>query len=65
MMNSAAQMFPYNTPVNKEAYYYRMIFERLFPQVIDSASSQPTTMRVLHCTRGSQLFSTRGVLLSP
>jgi asparagine synthase (glutamine-hydrolysing) len=35
MMNNAAQMFPYNTPVNKEAYYYRMIFERLFPQ--DSA----------------------------
>lgn len=34
MMSNAAQQFPYNTPVNKEAYYYRMIFERLFPQVI-------------------------------
>jgi asparagine synthase (glutamine-hydrolysing) len=37
MMSNAAQTFPYNTPVNKEAYYYRMIFERLFPQVIRSA----------------------------
>uniref|UniRef100_K4A6W5 asparagine synthase (glutamine-hydrolyzing) n=2 Tax=Setaria italica TaxID=4555 RepID=K4A6W5_SETIT len=35
MMINAAKMYPYNTPVNKEAYYYRMIFERLFPQ--DSA----------------------------
>ncbi|KAF8683799.1 hypothetical protein HU200_044733 [Digitaria exilis] len=35
MMSNAAQLYPYNTPVNKEAYYYRMIFERLFPQ--DSA----------------------------
>jgi asparagine synthase (glutamine-hydrolysing) len=34
MMNNAAKTFPHNTPVNKEAYYYRMIFERLFPQVI-------------------------------
>ena len=33
MMNNAAKLYPYNTPVNKEAYYYRMIFERLFPQV--------------------------------
>ncbi|GJN31150.1 hypothetical protein PR202_gb19512 [Eleusine coracana subsp. coracana] len=33
MMKNAAQTYPYNTPVNKEAYYYRMIFERLFPQV--------------------------------
>ena len=32
-MNNAAKLYPYNTPVNKEAYYYRMIFERLFPQV--------------------------------
>ncbi|CAN6325542.1 unnamed protein product [Urochloa humidicola] len=35
MMANAAKLYPYNTPVNKEAYYYRMIFERLFPQ--DSA----------------------------
>ena len=35
MMKGAAQAYPYNTPINKEAYYYRMIFERLYPQ--DSA----------------------------
>jgi len=35
MMNNAAESYPYNTPINKEAYYYRMIFERLYPQ--DSA----------------------------
>jgi hypothetical protein len=33
MMINAAKVYPHNTPVNKEAYYYRMIFERLFPQV--------------------------------
>jgi hypothetical protein len=27
MMKNAAEQFPYNTPV-KEAFYYRMIFER-------------------------------------
>jgi len=32
MMKNAAEVFPYNTPINKEAYYYRMIFERLYPQ---------------------------------
>ncbi|KAF7049376.1 hypothetical protein CFC21_057927 [Triticum aestivum] len=35
MMKNAAEEYPYNTPINKEAYYYRMIFERLYPQ--DSA----------------------------
>lgn len=34
MMKNAAEEYPYNTPINKEAYYYRMIFERLYPQVI-------------------------------
>ncbi|KAK4773700.1 hypothetical protein SAY87_028719 [Trapa incisa] len=32
MMQNAANIFPYNTPATKEAYYYRMIFERFFPQ---------------------------------
>ncbi|OWM68720.1 hypothetical protein CDL15_Pgr024907 [Punica granatum] len=32
MMQNAAHIFPHNTPTSKEAYYYRMIFERLFPQ---------------------------------
>ncbi|BBH04634.1 glutamine-dependent asparagine synthase 1 [Prunus dulcis] len=32
MMLNAARIFPHNTPNTKEAYYYRMIFERFFPQ---------------------------------
>ncbi|KAH1225922.1 Asparagine synthetase [glutamine-hydrolyzing] 2 [Glycine max] len=32
MMLNAANIFPFNTPTTKEAYYYRMIFERFFPQ---------------------------------
>lgn len=29
----ASQEFPYNSPTTKEAYYYRTIFHRYFPQV--------------------------------
>ncbi|KAK8279408.1 hypothetical protein V6Z11_D09G109100 [Gossypium hirsutum] len=32
MMSNASFIFPHNTPTTKEAYYYRMIFERFFPQ---------------------------------
>ncbi|KAJ8624469.1 hypothetical protein MRB53_032999 [Persea americana] len=32
MMHNAQHIFPHNTPTTKEAYYYRMIFERTFPQ---------------------------------
>ncbi|KEH34317.1 putative asparagine synthase (glutamine-hydrolyzing) [Medicago truncatula] len=32
MMLNASHIFPFNTPLTKEAYYYRMIFERFFPQ---------------------------------
>ncbi|KAI3801541.1 hypothetical protein L1987_29648 [Smallanthus sonchifolius] len=32
MMLNASHIFPHNTPQTKEAYYYRMIFERFFPQ---------------------------------
>ncbi|KNA18676.1 hypothetical protein SOVF_068530 [Spinacia oleracea] len=32
MMQQAEHIFPHNTPKTKEACYYRMIFERLFPQ---------------------------------
>ncbi|XP_077239307.1 asparagine synthetase [glutamine-hydrolyzing]-like [Tasmannia lanceolata] len=32
MMLNAKHIFPHNTPITKEAYYYRMIFERFFPQ---------------------------------
>lgn len=31
-MQSAKFRFPYNTPVSKEAYYYRDLFERHYPQ---------------------------------
>lgn len=31
-MEAAAQRFPYNTPTTKEAYYYRDIFSRHYPQ---------------------------------
>jgi len=32
MMDSAQHRFPHNTPPTKEAYYYRELFERHFPQ---------------------------------
>ncbi|KAK9279498.1 hypothetical protein L1049_013177 [Liquidambar formosana] len=32
MMLNAEHIFPHNTPTSKEAYYYRTIFERFFPQ---------------------------------
>ncbi|AES98496.1 asparagine synthetase, root [glutamine-hydrolyzing] [Medicago truncatula] len=32
MMLNAGNIYPHNTPNTKEAYYYRMIFERFFPQ---------------------------------
>ncbi|XP_022986817.1 asparagine synthetase [glutamine-hydrolyzing] 1-like [Cucurbita maxima] len=32
MMQNAEHIFPQNTPTSKEAYYYRTIFERFFPQ---------------------------------
>lgn len=32
-MESAAGRFPYNTPATKEAYFYRTIFHKHFPQV--------------------------------
>lgn len=31
MMKRASQRFPINTPMNKEEYFYRSIFEELFP----------------------------------
>ncbi|XP_057865145.1 asparagine synthetase [glutamine-hydrolyzing] 3 [Cryptomeria japonica] len=32
MLANAKYIYPENTPATKEAYYYRMIFERFFPQ---------------------------------
>lgn len=34
MMLNAKYIYPHNTPTTKEGYYYRMIFERFFPQVL-------------------------------
>ena len=31
MMEDSPKMFPFNPPRIKEAYYYRQIFERLYP----------------------------------
>jgi asparagine synthase (glutamine-hydrolysing) len=33
MLKNAKHMYPYNTPNTKEAYFYRMEFEKHFPQV--------------------------------
>ncbi len=33
MLKHAKHVYPYNTPNTKEAYFYRMIFEKHFPQV--------------------------------
>ena len=32
-LETAATLFPYNTPATKEAYYYRTIFHKYYPQV--------------------------------
>ncbi|HLP63154.1 asparagine synthase B [Flavobacterium sp.] len=32
-MEKAAELYPYNTPATKEAYYYRTIFHKYYPQV--------------------------------
>jgi asparagine synthase (glutamine-hydrolysing) len=32
-MDLATELFPYNTPSTKEAYYYRTIFHKFYPQV--------------------------------
>lgn len=31
-LEKAAELFPYNTPATKEAYYYRTIFHKFYPQ---------------------------------
>jgi asparagine synthase (glutamine-hydrolysing) len=32
-LEAAAERFPYNTPATKEAYYYRSVFHKHFPQI--------------------------------
>lgn len=34
MLSNASFVFPDNTPMTKEAYYYRTIFEKFFPKVV-------------------------------
>lgn len=43
-MANAAERFPINTPMNKEEYYYRSIFEEHFPSesAIRSVPSAPS-----------------------
>jgi asparagine synthase (glutamine-hydrolysing) len=31
-LEKASELFPYNTPATKEAYYYRSIFHKFYPQ---------------------------------
>lgn len=38
MLTNASFVFPDNTPVTKEAYYYRTIFEKFFPKVMISSA---------------------------
>lgn len=33
MMKHAKNVYPHNTPLTKEAYFYRKEFEKFFPQV--------------------------------
>jgi len=33
-LSEASKLFPYNTPLTKEAYYYRTIFNKYYPQEV-------------------------------
>ena len=44
-MAKAAERFPINTPMNKEEYYYRSIFEEHFPSE-SAAKSVPSVPSV-------------------
>ncbi|XP_062083929.1 asparagine synthetase [glutamine-hydrolyzing]-like [Humulus lupulus] len=49
MMANAAKVFPENTPITKEGYYYRTIFEKLFPKSA-ARMSVPWEITVCCCT---------------
>lgn len=49
MMLNAKKIYPHNTPTTKEAYYYRMIFERFFPQVIFQNLFSLQKLCYFHC----------------
>lgn len=48
MFENAAFRFPENTPVSKEAYYYRSIFEEHYPQVSRDDSVGQTAACAVH-----------------
>jgi hypothetical protein len=50
MFQNAAFRFPENTPVSKEAYYYRSIFEEHYPQVKSRDDSLAYVLHsIFHC----------------
>jgi hypothetical protein len=51
MMQNAARIYPHNTPTTKEGYYYRMIFERFFPQVVNKNNLERSQFIPLHPDR--------------
>lgn len=52
-MKNAAQRFPINTPMNKEEYYYRSIFEEHFPS--ESAARSVPSVPSVACSTAEAL----------
>ena len=52
-MAHAAERFPINTPMNKEAYYYRSIFEEYFPS--ESAARSVPSVPSVACSTAEAL----------
>lgn len=52
-MAKAAERFPINTPMNKEEYYYREIFESLFPS--ESAAKSVPSVPSVACSTAEAL----------
>ena len=53
MMDHAAERFPINTPMNKEEYYYRSIFEEHFPS--ESAARSVPSVPSVACSTAEAL----------
>ena len=53
MMAHAAERFPINTPMNKEEYYYRSIFEEHFPS--ESAARSVPSLPSVACSTAEAL----------
>ena len=52
-MANAAERFPINTPMNKEEYYYRSIFEEYFPS--ESAARSVPSVPSVACSTAEAL----------